>query len=315
MLLRPYATAVANTLHGVVKAPSPARGVAVHAQACGVARLDADGDCVVLLPPEFPDPQWADASAAGSSRRRGGGGTPDTGARVPPCPNAPFTVAYHLTPLGHPMPNVHVATEVTRLGLSIRKGGGKGAGVDDGPSPRVRVADKAGAVVLTADTGAKGAAVPRGAGRPVLCFVVRGGVPGGRVSWLLTTTPKLPGADVDAALEPAARAPVPAPAAGVVAKADKPDKPDKPDKHDKLSKLHRRSASMGWQLKLPGADVDVASDKASPSPLPSPVPGATARPDKADKASKLHRRSASMGDAKGIAASAAAALLAPNDVR
>ena len=96
-------------------------------------------------------------------------------------------------------------------------------------------------MVLTADTGPKAASLPRGAGRPVLCFAVSGGAPGGRVSWLLTTTPKLPASDAaDAVISPPAAAPRAAPRAAAAAAAATPGL-----KLEKPSKPHRRSASTG----------------------------------------------------------------------
>ena len=88
---------------GVIK--SPPAGAIVSTQLCGVAKLNAHGSCVVLLPPEFPDPD----TAKGTSCSGSGGAYP----------YAPFTVAYHLTPLGAAMPQLHISTEVTRFSTSV----------------------------------------------------------------------------------------------------------------------------------------------------------------------------------------------------
>ena len=181
------------------------------------------------------------------------------------------------------MPALHVALEVTRLGTrkgssSSSSGSGKGAGVgagagaEDGPSPRLRVnTEGLGGVpvVLTADTGAKAASLPpRGAGRPVLCFAVSGGAPGGRVSWLLTTTPKLPASDAADAVTsppPPAAAPRAAPRAAPATPSLKLEKP---------GKLHRRSASTGV-LGLSPKDLKTRVT-ASATAAAAAVPSATA---------------------------------------
>ena len=90
---------------GVIK--SPPAGPIASTQLCGVAKLNAHGCCVVLLPPEFPDP---DTARVGSSLGSSGA-----------CLYAPFTVAYHLTPLGAAMPQLHISTEVTRFSTSVWK--------------------------------------------------------------------------------------------------------------------------------------------------------------------------------------------------
>lgn len=90
---------------GVIK--SPPAGAIASTQLCGVAKLNAHGCCVVLLSPEFPDPDTARVTSSLS-----GNGS---------CPYTPFTVAYHLTPLGAAMPQLHISTEVTRFSTSVWK--------------------------------------------------------------------------------------------------------------------------------------------------------------------------------------------------
>lgn len=100
VLCRPY---TGLDMCGVIK--SPPAGAITSTQLCGVAKLNAHGCCVVLLPPEFPDPDTAQAkNSSGSSGVY---------------PYAPFTVAYHLTPLGSAMPQLHISTEVTRFSTSV----------------------------------------------------------------------------------------------------------------------------------------------------------------------------------------------------
>ena len=100
MLCRPY---TGLDMCGVIK--SPPAGAIASTQLCGVAKLNAHGCCVVLLPPEFPDPDTAQVTSSSGS----------SGAY----PYAPFTVAYHLTPLGAAMPQLHISTEVTRFSTSV----------------------------------------------------------------------------------------------------------------------------------------------------------------------------------------------------
>jgi hypothetical protein len=102
VLRRPY---TGLDMCGVIK--SPPAGPIASTQLCGVAKLNAHGCCVVLLPPEFPDP---DTARVGSSLGSSGA-----------CLYAPFTVAYHLTPLGAAMPQLHISTEVTRFSTSVWK--------------------------------------------------------------------------------------------------------------------------------------------------------------------------------------------------
>lgn len=101
VLRRPY---TGLDMCGVIK--SPVAEAAASSQLCGIAKLNAYGCCVVLLSPEFPDP---DSSVRSSSR--------GSGALL----HAPFTVAYHLTALGAPMPLLHISTEVTRFSTSVWK--------------------------------------------------------------------------------------------------------------------------------------------------------------------------------------------------
>lgn len=118
MLRRPY---TGLDMCGVIK--SPPAGPIASTQLCGVAKLNAHGCCVVLLPPEFPDPDTA--RAASSS---GGNGA---------CLYTPFTVAYHLTPLGAAMPQLHISTEVTRFSTSVWKSMGVTAVSNQAKEPDV----------------------------------------------------------------------------------------------------------------------------------------------------------------------------------
>jgi hypothetical protein len=101
VLRRPY---TGLDMCGVIK--SPVAEAAASTQLCGIAKLNAYGCCVVLLSPEFPDPESTVRSSSGGS-----------GALL----HAPFTVAYHLTALGAPMPQLHISTEVTRFSTSVWK--------------------------------------------------------------------------------------------------------------------------------------------------------------------------------------------------
>ena len=120
---RPY---TALDLCGVVKSPAPMGGLIVSAQHCGIATLNAQGSCIVLLPPEFPDPLWAESSSPRNKRQGFGQMNHDStnnassdDSNPTPCPYAPFTVAYHLTPIGCAMPNLYVATELTKFKTSV----------------------------------------------------------------------------------------------------------------------------------------------------------------------------------------------------
>ena len=123
ILRRPY---TALDLCGVVKSPAPMGGLIVSAQHCGIATLNAQGSCIVLLPPEFPDPVWAESSSPrnkqqgfGHVNHDGSNNTSSDDSHLTPCPYAPFTVAYHLTPIGCAMPNLFVATELTKFKTSV----------------------------------------------------------------------------------------------------------------------------------------------------------------------------------------------------
>ena len=121
---------------GVIK--SPPAGAITSTQLCGVAKLNAHGCCVVLLPPEFPDPDTAQGKNSSGSNGV--------------YPYAPFTVAYHLTPLGAAMPQLHISTEVTRFSTSVWRSmgstvaaaakGGKGA-EGEAPTSKNSAASKA----------------------------------------------------------------------------------------------------------------------------------------------------------------------------
>ena len=121
---RPY---TALDLCGVVKSPAPMGGLIVSAQHCGIATLNAQGSCIVLLPPEFPDPVWAESSSSHNKRQNfdqmhhesSTNNASKDDSHPTPCPYAPFTVAYHLTPIGCAMPNLYVATELTKFKTSV----------------------------------------------------------------------------------------------------------------------------------------------------------------------------------------------------
>lgn len=121
---------------GVIK--SPPAGPIASTQLCGVAKLNAHGCCVVLLPPEFPDP---DTARVGSSLGNSGA-----------CLYAPFTVAYHLTPLGAAMPQLHISTEVTRFNTSVWKSMGVTSAKIEGKEPEDTVKSIGKAAV---DSGSK----------------------------------------------------------------------------------------------------------------------------------------------------------------
>ena len=105
---------------GVIK--SPVAGAIASTQQCGVAKLNTYGCCVVLLPPEFPDPDIKGMTSSSSL----------LGRNV--CSYAPFTVAYNLTPLGSAMPQLHVSTEVTRFSTSVWKSMGVSTSTGTGVS-------------------------------------------------------------------------------------------------------------------------------------------------------------------------------------
>ena len=109
ILRRPYA---GLDMCGVIK--SPVAGTVAATQLCGVAKLNAHGCCVILLPPEFPDPD----SARMTSSLNGIGnnsGSPTSKMQTP------FTISYNLTPLGSPMPQLFISTELTRFSTSVWK--------------------------------------------------------------------------------------------------------------------------------------------------------------------------------------------------
>ena len=98
---------------GVIK--SPVAGTIATTQLCGVAKLNAYGCCVVLLPPEFPDPGTS-GMVPFDEVKIGNKSDAETSS-----PYAPFTVSYNLTPLGACMPGLHISTEVTRFSSSVWK--------------------------------------------------------------------------------------------------------------------------------------------------------------------------------------------------
>ena len=59
VLRRPY---TGLDMCGVIK--SPVAGAVASTQQCGVAKLNTYGCCVVLLPPEFPDPDTAKVTSS-----------------------------------------------------------------------------------------------------------------------------------------------------------------------------------------------------------------------------------------------------------
>ena len=109
ILRRPYA---GLDMCGVIK--SPVAGTIAATQLCGIAELNARGCCVILLPPEFPDP---DSTRMTSSLNGIGNnsGSPTSKTR------AAFTISYNLTPLGASMPQLFISTELTRFSTSVWK--------------------------------------------------------------------------------------------------------------------------------------------------------------------------------------------------
>eukprot|EP01038_Epipyxis_sp_PR26KG_P005466 gene5466-7569_t len=78
-------------LCGVIKRPEVLVNTA--SQHCGTVMLDSNGSCTIILPEDFPDAEQIMAGSIVSSS---------------------FHIVYNLTPIGAPMPSLHISTEVSR---------------------------------------------------------------------------------------------------------------------------------------------------------------------------------------------------------